>query len=280
MCSILITGATGYLGSSLTAFLLKNGYDISVLVRNVVQYNNTEQLADEKIIGLNNNNGDKSFDCILHCATRYKADSLLEIAQANIAFPLQVAQQFLNKDGWFLNIDTSLDPKTNFYSTSKNYIKEILGCIADHEGLKVINLELEYFFDENEPEKRFLKSLIKACIKNDSFNLTPGEQIRDFIHMDDLSNAIGLVIRSLKSFEKNYTNIELGLGEGITIKELALIIKELTNSSSELKFGAIPYRENETMVSQADTQILNDLGWMPKYSLRSALQETIQKLNF
>lgn len=96
--------------------------------------------------------------------------------------------------------------------------------------------------------------------------------------MQDLCSAVNTILNSMDKFQKKFTEIEIGLGEAITIKELALLIKNLTDSDSKLEFGAIPYRENETMFSQAKPTFLYDLGWQPKLNLKKALTRTIEKL--
>ena len=224
MHKILITGATGYLGSSLTSYLFKEcGFDVSVLVRDRERYPNNFGLPDENIFEVEKlrlySKNEVSFQSIIHCATRYKADRVTELIAANVSYPLEVIDTVLDKDGFFFNVDTSLKPDTNLYAFSKNQFEIILKEIADNGGPKIINLELEYFFDENEPLSRFLPSLIEACKKNEDFDLTEGDQIRDFIHIIDLCTAIETLIKDRNRFEDYFINVGVGSGNGISIKD-------------------------------------------------------------
>lgn len=281
MCSILVTGATGYLGSKLCSHLVKSGYKLSILTREPDNYYNIFSLPKDRIYNttiLNAVEKLNDYDIILHCATLYKSSSTLELADVNIGFPIKVANKFLSKNGLFINIDTSLDPKTNDYAYSKNLLVQLLTKIAQSDDIRVINLELQYFFDENEPDDRFVKSLIKACLQNKDFILTKGDQIRDFIHLDDLIQAVVLVLNSTELIRENFKNIEIGSGKGVSIKNFANKIKKITKSKSKFDFGSIPYRDNETMHSVADISELEYLGWQPRYNLLKALELTIEKI--
>jgi nucleoside-diphosphate-sugar epimerase len=55
-----------------------------------------------------------------------------------------------------------------------------------------------------------------------------------------------------------------------------LFLKEQTGSISQLNFGAIPYRENELMISETDIVPLRNLGWKPKYTIKKGLLKTIE----
>ena len=281
MNRILITGANGYLGSALTSHLNSNGYDISILVRDSANFAESLTRIEKKNVYLveklkEYSSFQNTFDSIIHCATRYKADRGIDLAVSNISFPLNVIEALLDNDGCFINIDSSLDPQTNLYAGTKYQFEQILELLSDNTRLKVINLELEYFFDENEPENRFLNSLIRSCLYNQNFDLTKGEQVRDFIHMIDLCRAIKTILQNKDSISDSFSNIDIGSGVGVSIKELAIMVKDLTNSDSLLNFGKIPYRENETMIAKANTDFLISLGWQPKYDLYSGLQQTIE----
>ena len=59
------------------------------------------------------------------------------------------------------------------------------------------------------------------------------------------------------------------------IKEVILYLKEITNSTSSLNFGAIPYRENELMKSETDNSALLNLGWEPENSIKNGLKKCL-----
>ena len=104
--------------------------------------------------------------------------------------------------------------------------------------------------------------------------MTPGEQTRDFIYINDVVNAFYIVLNScfkLSSFQE----FEIGSGKSYSIKEFANIIKTITKSKTDLKFGSLTYRKGEIMESQISNLDIRSLGWKPKYSLKKGLENYI-----
>lgn len=72
-----------------------------------------------------------------------------------------------------------------------------------------------------------------------------------------------------------FTEYEIGTNSNIKIKDAIMIMKKLTNSKSEIKFGAIPYRKNEEMKSNCNNNKLKEIGWKQKIN---TFEEGITKL--
>jgi nucleoside-diphosphate-sugar epimerase len=106
--------------------------------------------------------------------------------------------------------------------------------------------------------------------------LTAGEQQRDFIYIQDVVDAYGLLLhQGLSQGWTGFETYDVGSGKAITIRNLVEQIKQLTRSRTELQFGAVPYRAQEVMYAVADITPLQQLGWQPRYSPVEALQQTI-----
>lgn len=90
-------------------------------------------------------------------------------------------------------------------------------------------------------------------------------------------NAYNLILGI--SNENEFTEYEVGTGVSTSIKELVQLLKELTGSSSELKFGALPNRENEFAETKAKNKSLLDEGWKPVFDLRSGLNQMLSNFN-
>jgi GDP-L-fucose synthase len=96
-----------------------------------------------------------------------------------------------------------------------------------------------------------------------------GSPRREFLHVDDLASAVDV---SLESYDSEL-QLNVGTGEDLTIKELALLISELAGFRGEILWD----------ISKADgtpRKVLNvgrvqKLGWSPKISLRNGIQSTI-----
>jgi nucleoside-diphosphate-sugar epimerase len=107
--------------------------------------------------------------------------------------------------------------------------------------------------------------------------LTPGEQKRDFIYIDDVLSAYSTLLDAHGKLNKSFLAFGLGSGQAVRIRDFVELAHCLTESGTELKFGALPYREGEIMESAADIGALECLGWRPAFTLEQGLLKTIEQ---
>jgi len=96
-----------------------------------------------------------------------------------------------------------------------------------------------------------------------------GNPRREFLHVDDLAMAIEI---SLKNYDSEM-HLNIGTGEDVTIKELALLISDLTGFEGEILWDAS--KADGTPRKVLDVQRIKKLGWAPKISLRDGIESTI-----
>ena len=283
---IIITGATGYLGSHLSRTLINSGYELIATIREnskldllkdlkkKITFYNVQQFSLQKIFEDN-----KNIEGIVHTATCYgrKNECLYDIHYSNNIFPLALLEKAIqNKCKFFLNTDTSLKKYTNQYSLSKKHFFESSKEITKKKDIKFINVFLEHFFGPNEDQSKFISYLIDKFLANEKeIKLTEGEQIRDFIYIDDVIDAYEQIIRNYMKFNNGFNEIDIGSGEGIKIKDLVYLISKLTKTKTKLLFGEINYRENESMLSISNINLIKSLGWVKKTSLEEGLKKVI-----
>jgi GDP-L-fucose synthase len=97
-----------------------------------------------------------------------------------------------------------------------------------------------------------------------------GSAMREFMHSSDLASAV--LIASEKYDSDLHLNI--GTGEDLTIKDLALRISKFSNFKGETKWDSS--KPDGTPRKVLDVSRLKALGWEPKISLDQGIQETIQ----
>jgi nucleoside-diphosphate-sugar epimerase len=120
--------------------------------------------------------------------------------------------------------------------------------------------------------------LINAILKEELFiDMTPGDQRRDFIYINDVVSAFEIVLKNELKLT-NYQEFQIGSGKSFSIKHLAELIKKISNSKTELKFGAISYRQGEIMESVCKNIELIELGWVAKFSLKEGLSRIIKSI--
>jgi len=287
MTTILMTGATGYLGSRLSSHFLQNGYKIIALClnktekfrcgykyeKNVKRY----YLNKDSLCNIFNEN---KIDIVIHTATLYgrNNESVSKIIQANVLFPAEVLSEAIaGKVDLFINTDTVLNKNKNSYSLTKSHFADWLEIFC--EKIKCVNIKLEHFYGPNDNPVKFVAWLIQQFKKNaDSIDLTDGLQKRDFIYIDDVVSAFDFIVKNKAQMVLGKINeFEAASGCKISIRELAELIKEMMNNTkTKLNFGAIVDRKDEYLEIESDTSELKKLGWQPKVSMKDGLAKILK----
>jgi len=97
-----------------------------------------------------------------------------------------------------------------------------------------------------------------------------GTQRREFLHVDDLADA---VVYLMNNYDENET-LNMGTGKDITIKELAELIKEIVGYEGEIKFDTTKPDGNPRRL--LDVSRLHATGWKHKIELREGIQSTYE----
>lgn len=285
---ILVTGATGFLGSHLVKTFLEEGHQVIILKRS---FSDTRRIADilprVTTYDLDRCSLEEPFeeqgkiDSVIHAATCYgrSGESVSEIFEANAAFPLRLLETATSfAAAAFFNTDTSLDRFLNPYALAKKQFADWGRLFACQGRIRFVNVELEHFYGAGDDASKFLTHVINSCLDNvPELPLTAGEQRRDFIHIDDVVAAYLLLVKNNSGSGQAFQEYDLGSGEAIGLRELVETVLRLTGSKTHLNFGALPYRDNEVMESHADIRSLVALGWSCKVSLADGLRKTIEE---
>jgi CDP-paratose synthetase len=286
---VLITGGTGYLGSH---FINKfyNKYDFIILKRSFsdisqlkIEDNSAIYYDLDKIV-LKSVYEEERIDIVFHCATNYGRSDQdeLNILDCNLTLPvslLQLSTKYKIKK--FINTDTILDKGVSHYALSKNHFNEWFKIFSNK--ITCINVRLEHFYGPNDDKTKFISKILNLLLTNvEQIELTKGDQIRYFLHIEDVIDAFDLIISQTNKIKNGYHNIDIGSNVGISIKEVTSLLKKLTNNTTtHLNFGAIEYRPNEVMNLNLDLNFILNLGWKSKINLEDGLKDIIdfEKIN-
>ncbi len=289
--AIVMTGATGYLGSRTLKRLLDLGFEIVVIKRS---FSDASRIRDslDRVAVFNVDERDlrglfeeRRVATILHLATNYgrKTNDSSKIMEDNVIFPLRLLH--LGKERGirnFLNVDTSLPPSVSPYALSKSQFADWLSLYCqDAGGFKAVNVELEHLYGPLADEHNFVSMVSQAVLSGfPNLALTGGEQRRDFIYIDDAVEALTTVVSCLASFPDGFNRVEVGSGQSVSIRELVqLIAKTCPDCKTRFDFGKIPYRKNEAMESKADLAAISRLGWRPRVPLPDGIALTVEMEN-
>lgn len=267
--NFLILGGNGYLGSKIVHSLIGEGNTIVCTKR---EKSNLSRVADikNKIIWVQASVDAidaalqyTSFDYVLNMACNYGRSNVLydSVIEANIEFPLKVLNKAVESGTKnFLTIGTGLPEEFNMYSFSKKVYGSFGQFYVDKHGVNFMNLKLEMIYGADEPEDRFLSSVVRKMLNGEDIETTLGTQKRDIIAVSDVIKAILLIINSDIN---GYHEISVGTGISPSISEIVDFIWEETGRKSKVSKGAIPMRKGEPDCI-ADTTFLQSLGtWNP-----------------
>ena len=119
---------------------------------------------------------------------------------------------------------------------------------------------------------RFIPIIISGCIKNKKFPCSKGNQLRDFLHIDDVVDAI---LKSLTNKNAKGQIINIGSGKPRIIKNIIEYIKKILKGGYPL-FGRIKLRKDEILKVYPDiNKAKNKINWRPKISFQKGLKVTI-----
>jgi len=289
--TILLTGATGFLGSHLLSALVKEGYKMVILKRS---FSNTwrinhllEQITtyDINIVPFEQVFEEQKIDVVIHTATNYgrKGGTVSNIVDDNVLFGLKLFETALvYNTGMFFNTDTLQSKYLSYYTLSKKQFVEWFNFFIDMKNIKIVNLRLEHMYGPKDDNTKFVTWLIEQMLSNhDIINLTKGDQKRDFIYIDDIVSVYLLLLKKSDTLSE-FNEFDVGSGSQITIKEFVYKLKntiEMVNQRSvlaNLNFGSIPYRKGEEMDVIENLDPLSRLGWKPHVKLDEGLKMVVK----
>jgi len=286
MKTILLTGATGFLGSHLAHRFVARGHRVLVLKRPSSNLNRLASiLPNLSLYDIQGSDLSAPFkehgkiDAVIHTATCYgrNGETASEIFATNTAFPLRLLEtaSAFNTDTFF-NTDTILYKYLNSYSLSKKHFLEWGKSFTDGQKTRFLNIRLEQIYGPGDNPSKFTTHVIRSCIENvPELKLTSGEQERDFIYIDDVISAYEVLLGETENTAESFLEYDLGSGMAVPIREFAEAVHRIAESTTRLNFGALPYRDNEIMHSEANIESLALLGWRCQTTLADGIGKTI-----
>ncbi|MGB5982577.1 MAG: NAD(P)-dependent oxidoreductase [Nonlabens sp.] len=280
---IVVTGGSGFLGCVLTNRLNAMGaevysFDVAKNTKNRgVQI--TVDITDVNKLQKEVNTIKPNF--IFHLAAKLDRDrdfnKLREISEVNFNGTVNILNALKDLD--FINFifastsevygvgskkasaETDQVIAASPYSLSKLNAENAIKTFSRIYNKNYTILRLFNFYGNNMPSGFFISDLVEKLKKNEEFDMTHGEQKRDFLPLESVVEALILGTRE-EAQNKTYNVCS---GKGLKIKDIALKYKDQLDSKSVINFGAIPYRENEIWEMIGDNyKIKEDLGWEPK----------------
>lgn len=162
-------------------------------------------------------------------------------------------------------------PKT-VYGTAKLLASQFLLQQYNKNGFPVTIIRFYQLYGPYQDNNRFIPQLINSCLKKTFFITSSGNQLRDFLYIEDGVNAI---FKSLNNVKANGKIINIGTGKPIKLKRIMQLVKRKTDYFKPI-FGKIKLRRDENRVIFPKVNLAKKiLNWKYKTSLIKGLDKTI-----
>lgn len=312
MKKVIITGVAGFIGSHLADRFIEKGYYV-IGIDNFItgKEENIAHLKDNNYFHFIEKDLGKEYDfdidtnIILNLASPASPVDYfkkpIETLRVNALGTLNMLKLAKEKNAVFVQASTSEvygDPEVHpqredyfgyvnptgirsVYDEGKRYAEALSMAFFREFGVKVRIVRIFNTFGPRmkDDDGRVIPNFITQALRNEPLTIYgDGNQTRSYCYVDDLIEGI---YRIATKEDINGMIFNLGNPEEYTILETAKIIKELTNSHSELKFLP-PLQDDPKRRCPDISKAKSVLKWEPKVTFREGLKKTIEffkKLN-
>ena len=296
---VIVFGSNGLVGSSISR-ILENSAKVDQIIKSnrseldLFKKDDVEEFVKDhqpdviinaaaKVGGIHANNTKRTEFILENLKINMNVlESCLELPEIKIInlgssciYPLNAKNPISESE--FMN--GKLEPTNSPYAMAKLSAIEIGRSMSKQYGHKVLNLMPTNLYGPNDYfsdlDSHVIPALIHRMYKTimngeDKFTVWgSGAPLREFLYVDDLSNFINFIID--KDIEKDLINV--GSGQEISIKNLALLIQELMDYQGDVIFDSSKPDGNPRKL--LDSSLMNELGWKDFTDLRNGLKNTI-----
>jgi nucleoside-diphosphate-sugar epimerase len=295
---VLVTGANGFIGAQLVKVLLDRHCQVAALVRPASRL---DRLADrlERLLVLRCQLADRPRlsqyltdfrpDVCLHLAWYAEPGHYLTSSTniESLTDSLALQQALIgagcrhmvvtgtcaeyDTDCGYLRENSPLRPQT-LYAATKHSLQVIGSAVATAAGMRFAWARLFFLYGPGEDERRMVPALIKSLLTGQHFRATSGEQIRDYLHVEDVATALwAIAARGLVG------PVNIASGQPISVRAMMQQLAGAIGRPELVDFGSLPHRAWEPPFIVGDnTRLRTETDWQPHYADQQAgLEATI-----
>jgi nucleoside-diphosphate-sugar epimerase len=291
---IIVTGSTGFIGRNLIPALLKENNQVLELTRSeekseslfgesTVKFQITDEQDALKIVVEQFNP-----EIVIHLAAMLTSsdeyESMHRLIDSNIVFLCRILdalkgtklELFINTGTFaeYFNGDMVNEP-AYLYAATKTASRSFVDYYSKAYKFKQVTVIPYTVYGGKESQKKIIDIIIDSIFSDIPIDLTPGDQILDFIHIDDVIKLFLRVIEK-EDFLPSKSNIFAGTGKGTSLKQLAKIIEDKTGKKTNINWGGKPYRPTDVMYAVADiSRQFHLLKWKPLIDIKEGISHFI-----
>lgn len=285
----LLTGVTGYIGSKLADRLLADGWSVHVIVRPTsdpaaIPPGVLAHPYDGKVEQLIEAVAQAAPDIVFHLASLYLADhrpdQIGDLLASNVLLPTQLAQamaangarRLVNTGSASQHYGTADYNPVSLYAATKQACGDILRYYHDAHDLSVVTLKIFDTFGAGDKRRKLVQLIVDAALSGERLEMSPGEQILDLTHIDDIVEAFLIAADRLLVAKGAIFEEFLLSGQRHSIRELVAAIEASMGRPVNAHFGARAYRQREVMVPVVASADLRLPGWRARHRLGDAVR--------
>lgn len=292
MKTILVTGASGFIGKHVLPILLEKNYLIHATTSNTKKLidhshltwhtvNLLDTLAIETLL-------EKTLPTHLIHLAWFAKPVLYWTSPINLewlASSLHLLNKFIEVGGkravftgscaeydWTQGhcheFNTPCIPQ-ELYGRAKYSLFLLSDMIAKQHNLSFAWARLFYLFGEHEHPDRLIPTAIRNFLNKKKFQINNDYQIRDFLYVADVADAL---VALLKSDVEGPVNI--ASGHSMTLKELINLIASKLRADHLIQYGETNTFKN-TLLTADTTRLFSEIKWQPNFSFNTAIDNTI-----
>ncbi|HEY4505499.1 MAG TPA: NAD(P)-dependent oxidoreductase [Candidatus Paceibacterota bacterium] len=289
---ILISGATGFIGTHLIKRLLEEDNSLYAIVRpstdiNVLSKKVTPYVFDNDIDSLISFMRTEKFDGIIHLASvflaQHKPEEVRKLVDSNVVFGTLLLEASVKSDvPWFVNTgtfwqhyqDKEYSP-VNLYSATKQAFEDISKYYIEISPINFVTIKLYDTFGPLDTRPKIFNLWTKISKTNEALDMSGGEQI---INMNYIGNVIDGYVRMITLLKDDSEKKMCGRSftvrsdEILTLKQLATLFERVINTKLNINWGKKDYRPREVMVPWTLGE--NIPGWKPLVSIEEGIRKT------
>ena len=294
MKKLLVTGARGFIGKHTIPLLQKMGYDIHAVTskpitnksRDTIKWHSVNLLNTEEVADLCRS---LKATHLLHLAwydnasDRMTSTKNLEWVEAT----LQLAREFAENGGrrmvfggsgteydWkfgYCNEELTPTKPESIYGQCKTSVHAILEKYAREKGISYASGRIFFVYGPHEQEKRLVAYAIRSLLMRQKANMSHGNQMRDYLHVADVADALVMLLASELTGAVN-----IGSGRAVKLREIVDMVGEKLDGLDLLAYGPVESKFDNPLVMADITKLREELKWQPKHDLESGIEDTIR----
>lgn len=289
--TVVVSGATGFVGTALTRRLVAAGRRVVAVVRPTSDVAGLRALGLEPLVdagraeALTEALAPFGPRTVFHLAARFVAEhrtsDVDDLVATNLGFSTRLAEAATRAGcrrfvaaGTSWQIDASgAERPVSLYAATKAAFEAILSHYAAADGVRVAALRFHDTYGPGDPRRKLLALLLGALASGDRLGLSPGEQRIDLVHVEDVVEALLVAEGRLDAAEAGtFERFAVASGRAVSIRELVGILERVAGRPLPVVFGERPYRRFEVMEPSPGAVLP---GWRARISLEEGLSQMI-----